>query len=172
MNIARIAPLSGLVLVLASGCGHEAASSLVERSVVELVVAQTLANATPVLVESPVTVPEPTAQPDAVPVNLPESPATTAAPADDGLNPFGGNAPEDSLMPSVVCMNLQEAQDEIQDHGVFFSHSEDATGDDRWQINDSNWLVVAQDPEAGAPIGEGDATLFVVKYDDDYPNPC
>ncbi len=108
-----------------------------------------------------------------------ESPVQTAAEPDpeptlpdNGVNPLGGDSPEDGLMPSVVCMNLQEAQDEIQDHGVFLSGSEDATGQDRMQINDSNWLVVAQTPDAGVPIGEGDAVLYVVKYDDDYPTPC
>lgn len=82
----------------------------------------------------------------------------------DGANPFGGDSPEDQTMPNVVCMDLQSAQDEIQDHGVFLSRSVDATGEDRAQIVDSNWLVVAQTPAAGAPIGEGDAVLSVVKF--------
>jgi hypothetical protein len=90
---------------------------------------------------------------------------------DDGANPLGGHAPEDSLMPQVVCMNLQDAQNEIQDHGVFFSRSEDATGRGRNQIIDRNWQVVGQSPDAGVPIGEGDATLSVVKYGEQ-PNPC
>lgn len=90
---------------------------------------------------------------------------------DDGANPLGGHAPEDSLMPQVVCMNLQDAQNEIQDHGVFFSRSEDATGHGRNQIIDSNWQVVGQSPDAGIPIGEGDAMLSVVKYGEQ-PNPC
>jgi len=87
------------------------------------------------------------------------------------LNPFGGNDPEDHLMPAVVCMSLQEAQDEIQDHGVFLSLSEDATGQGRSQLIDSNWQVVAQSPDVGATIGEGDAVLQVVKYGEQ-PNPC
>jgi hypothetical protein len=74
-------------------------------------------------------------------------------------------------MPLVVCMNLQDAQDEIQDHGVFASGSEDATGQGRRQIIDSNWQVVAQSPDPGVAIGEFDATLFVVKYGE-APNPC
>jgi beta-lactam-binding protein with PASTA domain len=74
-------------------------------------------------------------------------------------------------MPQVVCMNLQDAQNEIQDHGVFFSRSEDATGRGRSQIIDSNWQVVAQYPDTGSAIGEGDAILFVVKYGEQ-PNPC
>ena len=82
----------------------------------------------------------------------------------DGANPLGGNSPEDQLMPDVICMNLQDAQDEIQDHGVFFSGSVDATGQGRSQVIDSNWVVVDQSPGPGSPIGEGDAELSVVKY--------
>ena len=82
----------------------------------------------------------------------------------DGANPLGGDSPEDRLMPDVICMNLQDAQDEIQDHGVFLSGSVDATGQGRNQIIDSNWVVVDQSPAAGSPIGEGDAELSVVKH--------
>ncbi len=107
------------------------------------------------------------------PTTLPATtmaPVTVPATTDGGLNPFGGNSPEDALMPDVMCMNLQEAQNEIQDHGVFFSRSEDATGQSRNQIIDSNWQVVGQSPEAGTPIGEFEAVLFVVKYGE--PSPC
>ena len=98
-------------------------------------------------------------------------PADTSPPTtDDGLNPLGGNSPEDKRMPDVICMNLQAAQDEIQDHGVFFSRSVDATGKGRRQILDRNWIVVDQDPKAGDKIGEGDAVLSVVKTDE--PNDC
>jgi hypothetical protein len=98
-------------------------------------------------------------------------PADTSPPTtDDGLNPLGGNSPEDRRMPDVICMNLQAAQDEIQDHGVFFSKSVDATGKGRRQILDRNWIVVDQDPKAGDKIGEGDAVLSVVKTDE--PNDC
>ncbi|WP_072804153.1 calcium-binding protein [Rhodococcoides yunnanense] len=60
-------------------------------------------------------------------------------------------------------MNLQVAQNLIQDAGVFFSRSEDATGARRSQLNDSNCTVVDQTPGVGAPIEEGDAVLSVVK---------
>jgi PASTA domain len=93
---------------------------------------------------------------------------TTQAPLE--LNPFGGDDPEDRRMPDVVCMDLQDAQNEIQDHGVFLSGSTDASGQGRRQIIDSNWIVVEQKPPAGSPIGEGDPELFVVK--DDEPHPC
>jgi hypothetical protein len=74
------------------------------------------------------------------------------------------------LMPDVVCLNLQVAQDKIQQAGVFFSRSHDATGNGRLQILDRDWLVVAQTPAPGTPFGEGEAVLDVVKYGE--PNSC
>lgn len=88
------------------------------------------------------------------------APPTTAPPT----------TPPAVLMPDVVCMNLQVAQDTIQEAGVFFSRSEDATGQERLQVLDSNWVVVAQTPAPGSAIGEGDAVLSVVKLDE--PNDC
>lgn len=87
-------------------------------------------------------------------------------------NPLGGNSPEDFLMPNVVCMNLQEAQDEIQDHGVFYSKSEDATGAGRMQLIDRNWVVVAQRPAPGTKISEGDAVLSAVKIGESTGGKC
>lgn len=69
-----------------------------------------------------------------------------------------------------MCMNLQDAQDLIQENGVFFSRSADASGKGRNQVVDSNWIVVGQTPAVGALIGEGDAVLSVVKIGE--PNPC
>ena len=93
-----------------------------------------------------------------------DAPVETAAPA--AAEP----ATPQALMPDVICMNLQDAQDRIQDAGVWLSLSQDATGEDRMQVMDSNWEVVAQFPAPGTPIGEGDAMLDVVKYGE--PSPC
>ncbi|MFD1811817.1 calcium-binding protein [Rhodococcus gannanensis] len=60
-------------------------------------------------------------------------------------------------------MNLQSAQNLIQEAGVFFSRSTDATGAGRSQIVDSNWIVVGQTPLPGAPVTEGEAMLSAVK---------
>ena len=87
---------------------------------------------------------------------------------DDGRNLLGGDDPEDKLMPDVICMGLQAAQDEIQDHGVFGSKSKDASGDGRRQLWDRNWIVVGQEPEPGDKIGEFDAVLYVVKKNEDH----
>lgn len=88
--------------------------------------------------------------------------AETAAPAPVAPTTTSA-APAGGIMPAVVCMNLQAAQNLIQDNGVFYSRSEDATGEGRMQVNDSNWVVVSQSPEPGVAITEGDAVLSVVK---------
>ena len=69
-------------------------------------------------------------------------------------------------MPNVVCVDLQTAQDLIQDQGVFFSKSVDASGQDRRQIIDSHWVVVAQNIQVGASIDEGNVILSVLKKDE------
>jgi hypothetical protein len=69
-------------------------------------------------------------------------------------------------MPDVIGLDLQAAQDLIQTTGVFYSRSYDCTGRGRNQVMDRNWLVVTQQPEPGTPIGEGDAVLGVVKFDE------
>lgn len=70
------------------------------------------------------------------------------------------------VMPDVVCMDLQSAQDLIQDQGVFYSRSEDATGEDRNQIVDSNWIVIEQNIMPGDGFDEGDVVLKVLKEDE------
>jgi hypothetical protein len=120
----------------------------------------------PVVVASPVTaapiVTEPApvvTEPAPEPVAAVEAPVTTTAPVEVAIE-------EVALMPDVVGMNLQDAQDLIQGHGVFLSLSEDATGQGRMQVIDSNWVVVGQNIEPGQPFGEGEAVLSVVKYTD------
>lgn len=88
------------------------------------------------------------------------APSSPVPPADDAATDRDGKK---GVMPEVTCLDLQTAQNKIQDNGVFFSRSEDATGKARAQLWDRNWIVVAQRPAAGEPIGEGDAVLSVVK---------
>ena len=71
-----------------------------------------------------------------------------------------------AVMPNVVCMDLQAAQDTIQSAGVFYSTSVDATGQGRAQVWDRNWVVVDQAPSVGASIGEGGPVLSVLKEDE------
>ncbi|GAA2062272.1 PASTA domain-containing protein [Williamsia deligens] len=99
--------------------------------------------------------------------------STTASPAPTSTStqpPVAAGAAAGGVMPSVVCMNLQEAQDLIQQQGVFFSRSHDATGQGRRQVLDRNWVVVEQSPAPGTPISEGDADLGAVKIGE--PSEC
>jgi hypothetical protein len=87
----------------------------------------------------------------------------------DATDKTEGGEEAQAIMPDVVCLDLQTAQDTIQQAGVFFSRSHDATGRDRMQLLDSNWQVVAQTPAPGTPIGELEAELDVVKYGEPSP---
>lgn len=110
-----------------------------------------------------------TAVASAVPVRITTVTLTAPAPQSAAAPPVADNATR-VPMPSVVCMNLQAAQDLIQTAGVFYSRSEDATGRGRSQVVDRNWVVVSQRPAPGTPIGEGDAVLSVVKVGE--PTDC
>lgn len=70
------------------------------------------------------------------------------------------------LMPDVLCLTLQDAQNRIQDEGVFFSRSEDASGENRKQVYDANWIVIEQNVAPGERIDEGDVVLKVLKRDE------
>ena len=98
-----------------------------------------------------------------------ESPEETQVTREKKSVSSGGSGSA-ARMPNVVCMNLQAAQDKIQEAGVFYSRSKDASGQGRMQVLDRNWIVVAQTPDPGTPISEGDAVLSVVKNDE--PNSC
>lgn len=113
-----------------------------------------------------------TAVASAVPVRITTVTLTVPAPQSattDTAPPVADTATR-ATMPAVVCMNLQTAQDLIQTTGVFYSRSVDATGRGRSQVVDRNWVVVAQRPAPGTPIGEGDAVLSVVKVGE--PTDC
>jgi hypothetical protein len=113
-----------------------------------------------------------TAVASAVPVRITTVTLTAPAPQSAGTDtaPPVAETASEATMPAVVCMNLQTAQDLIQTAGVFYSRSEDATGRGRSQVVDRNWVVVAQRPAPGTPIGEGDAVLSVVKVGE--PTDC
>lgn len=157
-HISRIhlALLVGLVLgITVTACSSDKASSPTTAAVT------TVAGVAVTAVPADTTAPIPA-----------ESSADPAAPATqpDSTSPIDFNPDGDKLMPDVVCLDLQAAQDVIQNHGVFFSKSVDASGEDRMQIVDSNWIVVSQTPAAGTPVGEAEAILSVVK--DTEANPC
>ena len=79
--------------------------------------------------------------------------------------PTSTNIPNVAMV-DVLCMNLQDAQNLIQDQGVFLSRSKDASGQDRNQIYDRNWIVVDQNIPAEDAIGENEVVLSVLREDE------
>jgi beta-lactam-binding protein with PASTA domain len=53
------------------------------------------------------------------------------------------------VMPALVGMNLQEAQNRLQARGSFLLTQTDGTGQERFQMLDYNWKVCGQRPAAG-----------------------
>ncbi len=63
-----------------------------------------------------------------------------------------GSAEESFIMPKVVGMNLQLAQDLLQSKGSYILDQEDFKGLSRLQVLDSNWKVCKQSPAAGKKV--------------------
>ena len=84
-------------------------------------------------------------------------------------NPAAGGFP----MPDAVGMDLQQAQDVLQEVSgemLYVSSSEDATGEGRAQLIDSNWIVCSQNVEPGAMVtADLNVIFFVVKDDETCP---
>lgn len=55
-------------------------------------------------------------------------------------------------LPDVVGMNLQEGQDTLQAAGFYVLNDKDATGRNRLQVFDRNWVVTEQSPAAGRRV--------------------
>jgi len=76
-------------------------------------------------------------------------------------------APEVNFpMPDLVGINLQDAQNAIQQLGVFFTTSTDASGLGRSQLIDSNWVVCGQNFPPGTQMSgdlEGKIDFTVAK---------
>jgi beta-lactam-binding protein with PASTA domain len=91
---------------------------------------------------------------------------TEAAPKDTSTSESGSGGGKIAV-PNVVGKNHQDAQDEMQAHGLYNLSEEDATGEGRMLIIDRNWHVVSQDPPAGTKVSEdADITLRSKKYTD------
>jgi len=71
------------------------------------------------------------------------------------------------VIPDVVCMDLQLAQDKAQAAGIYQVTSEDASGRRRRQVDDRDWFVVSQTPPAGTrPTRSPRMVLKVQAYGD------
>ncbi len=100
----------------------------------------------------------------------PDATTTPAADPDDPDDEPTEDEPDTFEMPDLVGLNLQYAQDTLQALGSYSLDQEDASGLDRFQVNDSNWKVCRQDPEAGTEIPTDTlVTLWSVKLDETCP---
>lgn len=72
------------------------------------------------------------------------------------------------VVPDLVGMNLQDAQDQLQELGSYALDQEDALGYDRVQILDSDWTVCRQSPEPGTTSSvDATVTLWSAKIGED-----
>lgn len=145
------------VICIASGCASSAGTSGNQDSTTSNFVS----GSTP-----PQTSPAPQPAPPASTTTHKTTPAATHATstaADDGS----------FIMPNEVGKDLQSAQDDIQrvsNDPVFFSHSKDATGQDRFQVIDSNWQVCSQNVAPGTRVPFDAHIVFnVVKLNESCP---
>lgn len=84
--------------------------------------------------------------------------------AESSVGDQGSEVAESFVMPSVVGMVLQDAQDLLQSMGSYLMDQVDATGYGRMQLLDSNWKVCSQNPSAGATVSIAQiVTLSAVK---------
>jgi hypothetical protein len=74
----------------------------------------------------------------------------TAPPSSTSTQPSAARpSAQTGVVPNVVGLNHQLAQDTMQAAGFYFLTEEDATGQGRLLINDRNWVVVSQQPAGG-----------------------
>lgn len=100
-----------------------------------------------------------------------EDPAEAAGePTEAATEPEAPAVEETFEMPTLVGVNLQLAQDTLQALDSYVLDQADASGLGRFQMNDSNWTVCAQDPASGAVVPISTiVTLASVKLDETCP---
>lgn len=64
----------------------------------------------------------------------------------------GTKAPSGHIVPDVVGKDHQDAQNALQASGFYNLAEEDSTGQGRKLLMDHNWIVVEQNPRAGAVL--------------------
>lgn len=97
------------------------------------------------------------------------APASVAPPATQ--TPSAAAPTVDFLMPNMVGMNLQVAQNTMQANGVMYSVSHDLLGM-RNQVLDGNWQVCTQNIPAGQQVVvdvEGQIDFGVVQLEERCP---
>jgi hypothetical protein len=113
---------------------------------------------------------------DAAPVTVTVTPEASevaeSAPSESAEDPTTADVPVvDFVMPDFTGIDLQTAQNTVQDNGVFLSVSHDLRGS-RNQMLDSNWIVCTQNIPAGERVTgdvEGKIDFGAVKRGESCP---
>jgi hypothetical protein len=82
----------------------------------------------------------------------PEAPAGAAEPEaalPEGIDGADTDVADAAVVPDIVGLNHQLAQDTLQASGFYLLLEEDATGQGRMLLYDRNWVVVSQSVPAG-----------------------
>jgi hypothetical protein len=74
-------------------------------------------------------------------------------------------APAGIVVPNVVGVDHQLAQDTMQSAGLYLLDEEDCTGQGRLLLWDRNWVVVSQDPPAGSSVSDDTTITLCAKKD-------
>jgi hypothetical protein len=90
---------------------------------------------------------------------------TTAAPPPQPVPEPAGT--DQIIVPDVVGLDHQLAQDTMQAAGLYALAEEDATGQGRLLLWDRNWTVVSQDPPAGTNVSSDQTITLHAKKDDE-----
>jgi hypothetical protein len=160
-----IAALVALGVIL-TGCGGSATGSTSETATAVSESADAAASPSPTAPTPTQSEPAPTEPSATEPAESSESASPTESPSP---SPTREKA-ERFKMPDLVGENLQDAQDELQSRGSFLMDQVDATGEDRWQLLDSNWYVCSQKPAAGKRVSlTAIVKLYVVKLEETCP---
>ncbi|MEU3949977.1 hypothetical protein [Streptomyces sp. NPDC029526] len=80
-----------------------------------------------------------------------------------GTDAGADSAPASAQLPDFTGQDLQAAQDAAQAAGFYALDDQDASGQNRLQVFDRNWVVCSQDPAPGTHPTDTMVTLFAVK---------
>lgn len=138
-----------LILGMAIGCAGRGESAAPAPAPAVTVTETALPEPAPTVTVTQTALPEPA--PTATETTPPEP--TPVEPTEDLSAEEEEEEEEETFkMPKIVGMTLQDAQDKLQSLDSFVMDQEDASGLDRWQIDDSNWKVCSQKPKAGKVV--------------------
>jgi hypothetical protein len=113
--------------------------------------------------------PAPVATTTEPPPPSPEVASAEATPTEPATTKATTRAPKAAKIevPRGVGLDYQSAQDLWRSAGLHVAPAKDATGANRIPVIDSNWIVLSQDPEAGAKVEVGSFITATVKKDSD-----